>query len=131
MANPSTVENMLSAVPDGTIRRVLVSAFRYFLIDIRFGRVGGSTQNATSTASKATNLSGWFLPPVTTPSSANTEFAVPHNLNTTPYLCMQVLPLNVLNAGMVRLVVSRVADSSNLYLKSPDTSQLIYLYVEG
>lgn len=131
MANPSTVETFLTGIPDDKIQSVLKGVFRYILGDTRFGRATGTGQQSkASTNAKATNLGGGYLSS-TTPAIANTEFAVAHNFGHAPYLCIPVLPLDQVNAGIARLVVSRVADASNLYFKSADTSQVIYLYVEG
>lgn len=131
MANPSTAETFLTGIPDQAIQGVLKSVFRYILGDIRFGRATGTgQQSAASVNAKATNLGGGYLV-ATTPAVANTEFAVAHNFGHAPYLCIPVLPLDQVNAGIARLVVSRAADASNLYFKSADAGLPIFLYVEG
>lgn len=130
MANPGTIDTMISSIPDQKIQVALKAIFRYFVSNILFGRATGSTQSATSTSVRATNLGGGFIQG-TTSAVANREFALPHNLGHPPYLLIPVLPLDQVNAGMVRLVVSRAADASNVYLKSADTSQPFFVYVEG
>lgn len=123
---------MLSSLSNEGDKVALKSIFRYFLTNILFGRATGSTQSAASTSVKATNLGGGYIRG-TTPVSVNTEFAIPHNLGQghTPYLLIPVLPLDQVNAGIVRLVVSRAADASNVYLTSPDANQPFFAYVEG
>jgi hypothetical protein len=44
---------------------------------------------------------------------------------------MPVLPLDTVNAKIVRLQVSRAADANRIYLKSPDTDAAVYFYLEG
>lgn len=122
MANPSQLDVYLNGIPDETTKRVLKAAFYTVLkSNLRFG-------NATAPAS--VNMAGLYISGVT-PSVANREFSVPHKLGSAPYLLTQVLPLDQVGASMVRLTVSRVADANNVYLKSPDTGQTVFLYVEG
>ena len=131
MASPGNIEAMLNGISDASLQGILKNVFRYLLTNLRFGRATGSTgQSAASTAIPAENLNGGYYT-VTTPAGANTEFAVPHNFGHAPYLCIQVMPLDQVSAAIVRLTNSRVADASNVYLKSPETSQTIYLYLEG
>lgn len=121
---------MISSIPDQKIQVALKSVFRYFVSNILFGRATGSTQSQASTSVRATNMGGGYISG-TTSAVANREFAVPHNIGHAPYLLIPVLPLDQVNAAMVRLIVSRAADGSNVYLKSPDTSQPFFAYVEG
>ncbi len=121
MADLGNVEIMLAGLPDA-VRRILFGVFKYTLKDLRFGRaVSGDP---------AQNFGGGFFTG-TTDAVANTEFTIVHTFGRTPYLCVQVLPLNTVNAAAVRLQVSRAADAHRLYLKSPDTSATFFLYVEG
>lgn len=113
---------MLNGITDLVPQRILKAAFKYILRDIRFGRV--------TTGKAATNFSGGFFSG-TTPSVANQEFTIPHTFGSPPYLLLPVLPVDTVNASMVRLTVSRVADASNVYLKSPETSQTVFVYLEG
>lgn len=131
MAASGNVENMLTGLTDPTMQRVFKNVFRYVLSTLAFGRATGSTaQSAVSTNVPAENLAGGYIN-AKTPSVANTEFAIPHNIGRPPYLCIPVLPLDQVGASIVRTTVSRVADSSNVYLKSPETSQPVFFYVEG
>ncbi len=123
MANASNTETMLNGITDiPSIPRVLKAAFKYILRDIRVGRV--------IVGKASTNLSGGFFSGKT-PSSANQEFAIAHTFGSPPYLLLPVLPLDQVGASMVRLTVSRAADASNVYLKSPETSQNVFVYLEG
>ncbi len=122
MANSSVVETELNGLSDPTAQRVLKAAFKYILADIRYGQV--------VLGKAATNLSGGYFSAMT-PSSANQEFTIAHSFGTIPYLLQQVLPLDQVGASIVRLTLSRAADANNVYLKSPDVSQTIFVYVEG
>lgn len=131
MASFGNIDAMLTGVDDVGLQRVLKGVFRYLLTNLRLGRATGSTgQSAASTAIPSENLSGGFFT-ATTPGTANQEFTVPHNFGRAPYLLIPVIPLDQLGAAIVRLTVSRAADASNVYLKSPDTSQPVYMYLEG
>lgn len=130
MASAGQIDALLGGIPDPNTQTVLKGIFRYLLTNLRLGRATGSTQSAASTATKAENLSGGYFS-ATTPAVANTEFAMPHTYGRPPYLLIPVLPLDQVNAAIVRLTVSRAADASNVYLKSPDTAQTVYVYLEG
>lgn len=131
MAAPGSVEAILSSIPDPQLQRAMKNLFRYILTNLAFGRATGSTsQSAASTAVPSENLVGGYFT-ATTPGVANQEFAVAHSFGHAPYLAVPVLPLDQVNASMVQLTVSRAADASNVYFKSPATSQPIYLYIEG
>lgn len=131
MASPGNVEAILSSVQDVNLQRSLKNLFRYILRNMAFGRAtGNSGQSAVSVNAPSENLSGGFFS-ATTPAVANQEFAVPHNVGRAPYLLIPVAPLDQVGAAIVRLTVSRAADASNVYLKSPDTAQPVYFYIEG
>ena len=119
--NYSTIENKLNGIADLSIQRILKSVFRD-AVTSRIGRV--------VTGKAATNLSGGFFSG-TTPAVANQEFSIAHSFGSPPYLLLPVLPVDTLNASIVRLTVSRVADANNVYLKSPETSQTVFVYLEG
>ena len=127
MATIGNVEATLSAIPDAALQRVLKLVFRYVLKDIRFGR---ATAPLSLTQAPSENHGGGFFTG-TTSGTANREFAIAHSLGRIPYLCIPILPLDQKNAAVARLTVSQAADATNVYLKSPDTSQPIYLYIEG
>ncbi len=131
MASPANIETMLNGVQDVPLQRVLKSAFRYLLANLRLGRATGSSgQSSSSTAKPAENLSGGYFSGVT-PAVANREFAIPHSFGSPPYLLLPVLPLDQIGASLVRLTVSRAADANNVYLQSPETGQTIFFYLEG
>jgi hypothetical protein len=66
----------------------------------------------------------------TTNSTANDEFTVVHGMGRAPYAMRAVLPLDQIGAKTVRLEVSRAADATRLYLKSPEASAPITLELE-
>lgn len=113
---------MLNGIADLVSQRILKAAFKYLLRDIRFGRV--------IVGKAATNMSGGYFSGIT-PSVANQEFAIAHTFGSPPYLLLPVLPMDQVSASMVRLTVSRAADANNVYLKSPETSQTVFVYLEG
>lgn len=121
MADFATVQTYLNGLED-KVKTILNVVLEYVLKDIRFGRaVSGEPSK---------NFGGGFFSAVT-PSVANQEFTVPHTFGRKPYLCMPVLPLDQVGAKIVRLEVARAADASRIYLKSPETSATIFLYLEG
>lgn len=122
MADFGNVETMLSGLADQDLRKILNAVFKYIMRDQRFGRsVDGDP---------AQNFGGGFFS-ATTPSVANTEFTVPHSFARKPYLLIPVLPLDDVNAKIVRLQVSRAADANRIYLKSPDADAAVFFYLEG
>lgn len=131
MADSASVEAQLTAIPDVLLQKIFKGIFRYILTTTTFGRAtAGGGVSAVSPATPSINLVGGFFVGVTA-GVANQEFAVQHNFGRAPYLVIPVLPLDTTGAAIVRLSVSRAADAVNVYLKSPDTSQTIYLYIEG
>jgi hypothetical protein len=121
MADQGNVDTMLYGFPVPE-QRILRAIFAYILKDVRFGRAEAGEPSQ--------NMGGGFFR-ATTPAIADTEFTVAHTFGHPPYLLIPVLPLNVVSAKIVRLTVSRAADSSNVYLKSPDASAPITVYLEG
>lgn len=66
----------------------------------------------------------------TTPAVANTEKAVEHRLDRVPRFLMPCLSLDAVNATIPVLTVTRAADKSFFYVKSPSTSTECLVYVE-
>ena len=122
MSNFSNAETMLNGIVDLPTQRVLKAVFKYVMPDTRFGRM--------VVGKAATNLSGGYFSGVT-PMTPNQEFTIPHTFGVPPYLLLPVLPLDQVGASMVRLTLSRPADAANVYLKSPDTGQTVFVYLEG
>jgi len=127
MANESTVESYLTGIKDTALQLIMKSVFKYALKDIRFGR--GTTSTGGSGVA-CTNMGGGIFT-AKTPSVANQEFTIQHSFGHAPYLLLQVMPLDQVNAANVRLTLSRAADATYIYLKSPETSQPVYVYLEG
>jgi hypothetical protein len=127
MASSGNVEAMLNGVSDGETARILKAVFKYVLRNLRMGR---ATTSVAGQPAAAENFSGGFFS-ATTPAIANTEFVIVHRFGRPPYLLQPVLPLDQVSAAIVRLTVSRAADIDNVYLKSPDTEQPIFVYLEG
>jgi hypothetical protein len=122
MADFGYVQNTLAGLSETGTRKILEAVLRYILKDIRFGR--------GTSGEPSQNMGGGFFS-ATTPTVPNTEFSIVHTFGRTPYLLIPVLPLNQVNAKIVRLQVSRAADASRIYLKSPDADAAIFVYLEG
>jgi hypothetical protein len=82
-----------------------------------------------TSAVAATNFGG-HLVPVTTASVANQEVAVEHGLGRKPRWMMPALDPNTANATLPQFMVTQAADATYLYLSSPETSKLFWLFVE-
>lgn len=121
MANRGYIESLLSPLPLD-LRKPFTDLFRYLLKDLRFGQV--------VSGDPAENFGGGFFT-TTTPAVANTEFTIAHSFGRTPYVVIPVLPLNVVNATLVPLTVSRAADANRVYLKSSAQTATVYVYMEG
>lgn len=94
------------------------------LSKMRFGRCNADQAEVSQ------NMAGALMS-ATTDAVANTEFSVAHNLDAAPYLLVPVLPLDIVNAEIVRLKVTRAADSKRIYLSSPETSRTVFFFLEG
>ena len=121
MANARYVESLLGPLEPAP-RKVLTAVFDYVLGNLRIGRVTDRTRSENFQAYCYTG---------TTPSTANTEFTIAHGLGITPYLCIPVLPLDEAGSRLVRLEVTRVADASRVYLRSPEVDAPFSLLFEG
>lgn len=131
MASLGNVETLLAGIRDPEVQLSLKGIFRYLLSNLSLGRAtSGSSQSATSTTAPSENFSGGFFQGKTS-AVANHEFVIGHSFGRSPYLLIPVLPLDQVSAAIVRLTVSRAADASYVYLKSPDTSQPVFVYLEG
>lgn len=117
MADIGYVKTLLNRLPSEQ-RTPLEEAFTYVM---KQARLGNNT--------KAENLL-WYLKESTTASVANTEFSIDHGLGYAPTKLIPILPLDVANAQIVPLTVSRVADARRVYLKSSSTSTLFQVYLE-
>lgn len=121
MARISYVESLIAGLP-ADAKRSLKLAFEYVLDNLRFGR--------PEVDERAENGQHYFFEG-TTPAVANTEFSIAHGMAAAPYLLIPVLPLDVVNAQIVRLKVTRAADVERIYLSSPDTSATFRVMVEA
>lgn len=120
MSDKGLVESMCAGLPDA-VKKPILSAFRYILDN---GAIGG-----VQTSERAVNFR-WYRFDVTTPSVADQEFSIHHGNGSVPLLCWPILPLNEVNARVVRLRVTRAADAQRIYLSSPDTSAAITVLAE-
>jgi hypothetical protein len=114
------VESLLGGLPPDQ-KKVQTEIFRYVLPNGRFGPV--------SHQAKSENFSAVYVSS-TTAAVANEEFNIVHGLGRIPYVVVPVLPLDVIGGAVVRLQVTRAADAMRVYLRSPDTSAVIALYLE-
>lgn len=118
------LRRLVAGVPDPTTKRILTE-----LVETMFGR-GGVQFGAVSHQARAKNLTGFYLEG-TTSTTADSEFSIAHGLGRTPYIALQVSPLDTVGAKQVRLRVTRAADSQRIYLASPETAAPVTLLVEG
>lgn len=121
MARAGYIEQLLAGLPSDH-KRVLKLAFEYVLDNLRHGR--------PDDGSRAENGQAYFFEG-TTPGVANTEFSIAHGLGSAPYLLIPVLPLDVVNARIVPLKVTRAADSERIYLSSSEINAYFRVMVEA
>ena len=121
MAESGYIASLLGGL-EASIKRTFSTIFEYVLRDLAWGQVEDQT--------RAGNFRGYYYT-ATTPTVANQEFSIAHGLGVTPYVLIPVLPLDILDAELVRLSVSRVADAQRVYLTSPQTSAIVYVMIEG
>jgi hypothetical protein len=122
MADDGHIRTMLNGVTDKNLQQILVKVFEYLLKEIRFGRA------IDGDASK--NFGGGFFEG-RTHEDADTEFSIEHSFGRKPYLAIQVLPLDEVNAEAVPLRITRAADSQRIYLSSSAEDVPFFLYLEG
>jgi len=120
MATTGYVESLLGTLP-ADLKKVMKDIFQYVLPNGQFGPVSHQARSVNFSAVYVTS---------TTPSTGNTEFSIVHGLGRTPYLIIPVLPLDAIGGAVVRLQVTRAADVNRVYLRSPDTSAVVALYLE-
>lgn len=120
MADKGYTQSLLSSLPTDQ-RTVLVRVFDYILGNLRFG--------VRDNQERAENFQLYRFDAVTS-SVANTEFEIAHGMAQAPYLLMPILPVDSSGGQMVRLKVTRAADSQRIYLSSADTGASISVMVE-
>lgn len=125
MASLALIESSINRLP-AEFRGPVMEAFREA---VKQARIGAPSTAATPIAVLAENLGG-HLVPFTTSSVASTEVAIAHQLGRVPRLAVPVLNVGLANAQTVALTVTRVADATYVYVSSPTTSALGFLYVE-
>lgn len=123
MASLASVEREVNGLP-ANLRAIFLRIFRPVLKEIRLGHPTGDNPDP------AENFGGGFYHTVTAVTPGD-EFTIAHGFGRTPYLLIPVLPLDVVNAELVPLSVSRAADDRRIYLKSTVGSAPISVYVEG
>lgn len=102
----------------------LTRIFQEVLRNQRFGHPSGDQPDPS------TNFGAGFFE-ATTPAVANTEFSITHGFGRVPYLVVPVLPLDVVNAQVVPLKVTKAADNKRVYLSSSVASAAITVLIEG
>lgn len=120
MSETGYAESLLGGL-DQDLKRVLTELVRYIIPKNRFGPVDHQE--------KSINFEAYYLNS-TTPASSNTEFSILHGLARVPSVIVPVLALDQVNAQVIPLQVSRAADASRVYLKSPSTSAAFSVLVE-
>ena len=126
MAKASFTDSLTGGLPS-ELRLVFRNVANYFFNNLRFGVP--ITRTEQGDAGRAENFQLYCFSS-TTPSTANTEFSIAHNLGTTPYLLLPCLNLGNVDEQIVPLQVSRAADNNRVYLKSTSTSAVIRVYIE-
>lgn len=107
MASPGFIDSLLGGV-EANLKRVLTEAFRYALMNGKFGPVDHQT--------KAESFAAYYV--VSTTASDTGEFSVVHGLGRTPYLAVPILPLDSSVVKLPVVAVSRPADGQRVYLKA-------------
>ena len=120
MASKGFVSALLNTL-DAPLKRVLAPVFEHVLDNLRFG-LRGDTE-------RAENFQLYRFD-ATTNSTANQEFSITHGLGQSPYLLLQVLPLDSSGGQLVPLKVTRAADNNRIYLASASTAAAISVAVE-
>jgi len=120
MANASYVESLMGGL-DRDLRAAFKRVFDYVLNNLRFGVAAHQV--------RAENLQAYYLTS-TTPGTANEEFSIVHGLGVTPHLIIPVVPADKVGAAIVNVQVTRAADASRVYLRSPSTAAQVWLLVE-
>lgn len=98
--------------------------------------LSGNVQFGTSNTDPAKNVFGWHAQNIVTPSTANTEFAVPHSLTfqtgegkSVPYIPRRFWVTNI-NANATVYASSTAWTSSNVYLKCSQASVTLSLFFD-
>jgi hypothetical protein len=120
MADKGYINTLVNGITDDTTRLALSHAFAEVLDNFRVGPV--------EDRKRAVNGQSYFFT-ATTPTVANTEFTVTHGQGQTPLWMRPIAPLDAVNAQVVPLTVSRVADAQRMYLKSSSTNVTVFLEV--
>jgi hypothetical protein len=121
MAIPGYVEALLGGLEANT-KRALTEVFRYVLPNGKWGPVDHQT--------KSESFQGYYVSSTT--ASSTGEFSIVHGMGRTPYLCIPIVPLDVVGARSIPLTVTRAADGQRIYLKTEagSTSAACFLYLE-
>lgn len=112
MASKGYVEAQINRL-DAKIRNVFSQVFTHVLDTYQIGGI--------SHQEKALNFK-WVRLDSTTASNAGEEFTIPHGAGQMPLYLIPFMPLDSSGVWMPRLVVTRPADASRIYLSSPDTN---------
>jgi hypothetical protein len=127
MASLGFIEGELKTLPK-EVQPPLLRIMREVVKQMRFGHADAET--ATAGGDACENFGAAFVQ-FTTPSIANTEVSVAHSFGRTPYLLFPVLPLDTVNAVLVPLTVTRVADDKRFFVSSSETSAVVTVYLEA
>ena len=117
MASIGYVRAILNQL-EATLKKALEPAFEHAMTD-----------NILGTATKAANFR-WVKVSSTTHADANTEFSIAHGLGSVPTWLIPALPLDSPGAKLLDLEVSRAADATRIYLKSPSTGATFTCFLE-
>lgn len=120
MADKGYVKTLINGIPEERSRQLIASAFDEVLDNFRVGPI--------EHAKRATNGQSYFFQAVTAAVSSG-EFTIRHGQGQTPLWLRPILPLDSVNVTMPAVTVTRAADETRIYLKSPSTGITFFVEV--
>lgn len=121
MASIGYIKTILNRLTDSKTKNALTQAFEHLCDTVQIGGIEHQE--------KAVNLKMVRLDS-TTATVADEEFSIMHGLSVAPLFAIPLVPLNSSGTWSVRLKVSRPADASRMYFRSPDTNAPFSVLVE-
>jgi len=128
MANRQYQANMYRFITADDFKRGPVRICDDLKADAEFREIYGRVAFADPTIAQQLGNHDANVVPITTPGTANAEFAVAHNLGRIPVGFFPVVPAFA-NFGTADLTVTRASDATNLYLKSATTTKSLAIIV--
>lgn len=121
MADKGYIKSLLNGISDWpSARKALTLSFQEVLDNFTAGPIDDTK--------RAINGQTYFFK-ATTPADALTEFTIVHGQGQAPFWIRAIAPTDAVNAQLVPLTISRVADEQRVYLTSSSTNATIYVEV--